>query len=230
MPHATHKRTAPKQDTLERGAVVIAPDPYTDGNRRRPFLIVSDEEYPFHPRGYAGVPLADSGPLRINDAAIETEYESLENEYVNPHAPRQINEWSRTVTVVKDEAMEKIVAKVAEVVGFGENAPDGKRGEIVLAADPYKGYGRRPFLIISNSNYGDGHLALPLTRKAKENTYEIRDSHKAEVREPFEKDDNYVNGWNPTRIDDVGRTLVRLDGDVTRKFAAVALKALGLGN
>lgn len=116
-----------------------------------------------------------------------------------------------------------------------ENGPQQdvlSRGTVVLAPDPYEKYnGRRPFLIISGENYPfypNGYLGIPLTRENKKNTFEITQSRKERVYEPFEKDDNYVNPWNPKQINDWDRTLCVLSEPFVDKMAVYTGKAVGL--
>lgn len=59
--------------TYERGDVVIALDPFKDGSSGRPFLVISDDETPFHGEQYLALSLTtrtwyeDRIPLEADD-------------------------------------------------------------------------------------------------------------------------------------------------------------------
>lgn len=105
-----------------------------------------------------------------------------------------------------------------------------QRGTVVLASDPYNDRGRRPFVIISTDDYPfypNGYLGVPLTRRDKHNTVEIREFDKEEVYEPFEKDSNYVNPWSPVQVNDPGRALCRLTDSFMDSLAEQTAHAVG---
>lgn len=47
----------PPLDELERGHVVVAGDTFTERDRRRPYVVASDESHPFHGEQYVGLGL-----------------------------------------------------------------------------------------------------------------------------------------------------------------------------
>lgn len=98
---------------LDRGEIVIAPNLYGEG--WRPFVIVSNTEYPFYPSGYLGLPvtsqnkpntykIAQSDILRKNEAL------AVKPSYVNPYSPIQINECGKTVLWLDGEFMDRMAA------------------------------------------------------------------------------------------------------------------------
>ena len=107
-----------------------------------------------------------------------------------------------------------------------------ERGTVVLAEDPYTAAsGRRPFLIVSDEHYPfypNGYLGVPLTRKDKENTFEIVDYDKVEVFEEFEKDANFVNPWSPVQVNEPGRALCKLSDSFMNIIADRVGKSVGL--
>jgi len=108
---------------MERGEVVLAPDPYSDG--RRPFIIVSDENYPFYPHGYLGCPITTknkSSTYKLHEHDMEYVNEELHinPSYVNPWSPSQINKYSRTLIKMSDEFMDTIAENVGKAIGLRE--------------------------------------------------------------------------------------------------------------
>jgi hypothetical protein len=90
-----------------------------------------------------------------------------------------------------------------------------ERGTIVLTNDPHtSGKGRRPYMIISDSSYPffpNGHLGIPMTRKNKENTFELTDDDIEKQWEEFEKDANFLNPYSPAQVNSWGRKLCKVD-------------------
>lgn len=113
----------PVLDELPRGAVVLAPDPYADEWRVRPFLIVSDEDYPFYPNGYLGVPLTcqqKHNTIELRDNVKDTVYEPFKKDqsFINPWNPKQVNDWDRTLMVLEEEFMDMLAQLTGKAFGM----------------------------------------------------------------------------------------------------------------
>ena len=107
---------------IKRGEVVLAKDPYTGKSGRRPFVIISNEEYPFYPHGYLGVPVTSQD--KSNTFEI-TEYDKdyinedlhINPSYVNPWSPSQVNDAGRTLLKLSDSFCDILSDRVAKAVG-----------------------------------------------------------------------------------------------------------------
>jgi hypothetical protein len=110
---------------LERGEVVIAPDPYSNQTAYRPFAIISDEEYPFYPHGYLGVPVTTQdrpNTYQIHEQYVVWEDDSLDVEpsFINPMSPSQVNDCRKSLLGLSDRFMDSIAMRVKEAVGLHE--------------------------------------------------------------------------------------------------------------
>jgi len=109
---------------IDRGSVVLADDPYKNHDSGgRPFLIVSDESYPFYPNGYLGVPLTKrkkSNTYEFLDYDKEEVYEEFEHSrnFVNPYSPVQVNEPGRVLCKLDDSFVNLMADKVNKALGF----------------------------------------------------------------------------------------------------------------
>lgn len=111
---------------LQRGEVVLATDPY-NGSGRRPFIIISDESYPFYPSGYLGVPMTrkdKSNTLELHAYDVVEEFEPFEKDstFVNPYSPAQVNEYGRSLCIVGDEFMDMLAHRVSRAIGLRQKA------------------------------------------------------------------------------------------------------------
>lgn len=107
---------------LERGEVVLAPDPYSGKDGYRPFVIISDENYPFHPFGYLGVPVTTrdkSNTVQIHEHDKQHIKAGLDVDpsFVNPYSPVQVNEAGQTLTILTDEFMDTVSRHIIEAIG-----------------------------------------------------------------------------------------------------------------
>jgi len=107
---------------LERGTVVLSDDPYTQTGARRPFIIISDETYPFFPNGYLGVPLTRKdkiNTIELTSYDIEEQYEEFEKEsnFVNPYSPVQVNDPDRRLAKVDGSFMNILADRVVKALG-----------------------------------------------------------------------------------------------------------------
>lgn len=110
---------------IERGEIVLAPDPFSGKSRRRPFIIVSDEDYPFHPHGYLGVPVTSNDrphTLEIHEYDMEYVNDSLniQPSYANPWSPSQVNDAGRTLLKLSDNFVDILAEQVSHAVGLSE--------------------------------------------------------------------------------------------------------------
>lgn len=108
---------------LDRGEITLAPDPYSGKDGRRPFVIISTEQYPFYPHGYLGVPVTSQNrpnTYQIHEYDMEYVNEELhiDPSYVNPFSPSQVNQPSRTLLKLSDEFMDILAEEVAKAVGL----------------------------------------------------------------------------------------------------------------
>lgn len=106
---------------IERGTVVLARDPYNDSGRR-PFVIISDENYPFYPNGYLGVPLTRKdkhNTVEIHESHKEEVFEEFEKDsnYVNPWSPVQVNDAGRALCRLSEAYMDNLAKLVSHAVG-----------------------------------------------------------------------------------------------------------------
>ena len=107
---------------IERGTVVLAPDPYTSASGNRPFVIISDESYPFYPNGYLGVPLTRKDKVNtfeLTDYDIDEQYEEFEktSNFINPYSPVQVNEPGRALALISDSFMDILADRVTKAIG-----------------------------------------------------------------------------------------------------------------
>lgn len=108
---------------IARGTVVLAPDPYTSASGNRPFVIISDESYPFYPNGYLGVPLTRKDKVNtfeLTDYDIDEQYEEFEKDsnFINPYSPVQVNEPGRALAVISDDFMDLLADRVMKAIGL----------------------------------------------------------------------------------------------------------------
>lgn len=108
-------------ETKHRGDLVLAPDPFNDSGRR-PAVIVSNEEYPFHPHGYLGIPVTSKdkqNTYQIHEYDMVEVHEELyiQPSYVNPWSPHQINTTGRTLLTLSESFIDTLVEDVAAAVG-----------------------------------------------------------------------------------------------------------------
>lgn len=111
-----------RHDKLKRGEVVLATDPYSGYDGRRPFVVVSNDEYPFYPRGYLGVPLTrrdKSNTVELERRHLSEVWEEFEKDdnFINPWSPVQVNDWGRSLCLVSESFMDGLAYQVAEAVG-----------------------------------------------------------------------------------------------------------------
>ncbi len=109
-------------EKLERGDVVLAPDPYRDSSNRRPFVIISDSDYPFYPHGYLSLPVTTkdkSNTFQIHEHDIENVTEELHvmPSYVNPWSPVQMNNPDKKLIELSDDFCDILAERVAKAVG-----------------------------------------------------------------------------------------------------------------
>lgn len=109
-------------EAIDRGTVVLAPEQFSTGNSARPFIIISDDTYPFYPDGYLGIPVT----TRDKENTVEIhEYEQVEvweelhvqPSYANPYSPTQINSIYRKLMKLSDEYTELLAAMICGAVG-----------------------------------------------------------------------------------------------------------------
>ena len=111
---------------LERGEVVLAPDPYSGKTGRRPFIIVSGTNYPFYPHGYLGIPVTSKdrdNTFQIYEYDMEYVNEELniQPSYANPWSPAQVNKPGRTLLKLSDEFIDILAARSAQAMGLMED-------------------------------------------------------------------------------------------------------------
>ena len=107
--------------TATRGNVVLAPDPYSSDGRL-PIVIISNEEYPFYPHGYLGIPVTTHNKpntVKIHEYDKVTVKSDLHvnPSYINPWSPFQVNEIHRELLTLSDEFCDRLGKKVAQAVG-----------------------------------------------------------------------------------------------------------------
>jgi hypothetical protein len=110
---------------IDRGEVVLAPDPYSGKSGRRPFVIVSNEEYPFYPSGYLGCPITSKDrpntyQLHKYDMEYVNEELHIQPSYVNPYSPHQVNDAGRTLVKMSDKFIDLVTETVGKAMGLGE--------------------------------------------------------------------------------------------------------------
>lgn len=110
---------------IERGEIVLAPDPFNGKQGRRPFIVISDENYPFYPHGYLGIPVTSqdkSNTFEIHEYDMEYVNESLniQPSYANPWSPSQVNDPGRTLLKLSDEYLDILADRVMKAIGGGE--------------------------------------------------------------------------------------------------------------
>jgi dienelactone hydrolase len=102
---------------IDRGSVVLAPDLYTNNGTRRPFIIISNEDYPFYPSGYLGIPITSQNKpntFEISDYDIAEVQEPLEvtPSYANPFSPSQVNNAGRTLVKLSDGFLDLLTDQI----------------------------------------------------------------------------------------------------------------------
>jgi hypothetical protein len=109
---------------LDRGQVVLAPDPYNQTGYR-PFVIISDETYPFYPDGYLGAPVTTQNKqntfvIQKSDITSKTEPLDVWPSYVNPYSPAQVNSVVKPILQLSDDYVDMICENVIRAMGMGE--------------------------------------------------------------------------------------------------------------
>lgn len=110
---------------IERGEVVLAKDPYNGKSGKRPFVIISDENYPFYPHGYLGIPVTTqdkSNTFQIHeyDKVKVKDDLHVDPSYVNPWSPSQVNDAGRTLLRLSEDFCDILSQRVAAAIGQGE--------------------------------------------------------------------------------------------------------------
>lgn len=98
----------------------MASDPFSDG--RRPMVIISDDEYPFYPHGYLGIPVTSQNKdntFKIHEYDMEYVNDELhiDPSFVNPWSPHQVNDAGRTLLKLSDDFMNILAERVTNAVG-----------------------------------------------------------------------------------------------------------------
>jgi len=107
---------------IDRGTVVLADDPHCAASGRRPFVIISDESYPFYPNGYLGIPMTrkdKSNTFELTDYDIVEQFEEFEKDsnYVNPWSPSQVNEPGRALCKIDESFLNILTDRVTKAIG-----------------------------------------------------------------------------------------------------------------
>jgi hypothetical protein len=107
---------------IDRGTVVLAPEQFSTGNSARPFIIISDETYPFYPDGYLGLPVTSQdkrNTVEIHEYEQVKVWEELhiQPSFANPYSPTQVNTIHRKLMKLSDEYTELLAAMVCDAVG-----------------------------------------------------------------------------------------------------------------
>jgi len=115
-----------------RGEILLAPDPYPGKSGWRPFAVVSDETYPFHPEGSLGVPVTTNdrpNTVLIPESEIEQELAGLDVKpsFLNPYSPTQINETGRRLCIVSNQLMDRVAMDIAHAVGLSRERQKGEQ-------------------------------------------------------------------------------------------------------
>lgn len=108
---------------IDRGEIVLGPDPYRDDAGRRPFVIISNEEYPFYPYGYLAIPVTSQdkpNTFQIHEYDIEYVNSELhiDPSYVNPWSPVQMNDAGRTLLKLSEDFCDILAKSVCQAVGI----------------------------------------------------------------------------------------------------------------
>lgn len=109
---------------LERGEIVLGADKYKNSSNRRPFLIVSNKEYPFYPYGYLGIPVTTNDrentfQICENDIVEVTEELHVKPSYINPWSPSQVNKIDKRIVKLSDEFVDRLTDRVSIAMGLG---------------------------------------------------------------------------------------------------------------
>jgi len=112
---------------IDRGTVVLAEDPHTRSGGRRPFVIISDENYPFYPNGYLGIPMTRKdkpNTFELTDYDIVEQFEEFEkaDNYVNPWSPSQVNDARRALCVIDESFLDILTDRVTKAIGVTQTA------------------------------------------------------------------------------------------------------------
>lgn len=101
--------------------VVLAPDLYKSDGGQRPFVIVSDENYPFYPSGYLAVPLTGqnrSNTIAVEDRDIVEVYAGLDKDsYANPWSPLQLNDAGLELCRLSESYVNLVADRVVKALG-----------------------------------------------------------------------------------------------------------------
>jgi hypothetical protein len=107
-------------ETYPRGMVVLAPDLYKDSGAR-PFVIISDDSYPFYPNGYLGVPVTGhdkTNTVEICERDIVEHYNGLDKKsYANPYSPAQVNDIHSKLCLLDETFMDILGDRMVAAVG-----------------------------------------------------------------------------------------------------------------
>ena len=106
-------------ELLEQGQIILGKDLYSDANNQRPILIISNDEYPFYPHGYLGVPVTtqdkpNTFEISQSDIVQVDEPIKIMPSYVNPYSPSQVNDVTKTLVKVSDEYVDMVLSKLIE--------------------------------------------------------------------------------------------------------------------
>lgn len=104
----------------------MSDDPYTRASGNRPFVIISDESYPFS-NGYLGIPMTRQdkhNTFELTDYDIVERHEEFEKDrnFINPYSPVQINNPGRCLCVVSQDLMDLMADRVAKAIGITQEA------------------------------------------------------------------------------------------------------------
>jgi hypothetical protein len=108
--------------SIDRGTVVLAPEQFNTGNSARPYIIISDDTYPFYPDGHLGIPVTSQD--KKNTVEIHP-YEQVhvweefhvQPSYANPYSPAQVNSIHRKLMELSDEYIDLLASMVCDAVG-----------------------------------------------------------------------------------------------------------------
>jgi hypothetical protein len=112
---------------LERGTVVLADDPHCAASGRRPFVIISDESYPFYPSGYLGIPMTrkdKTNTFELTDYDIVEQYEEFEKDdnFINPYSPHQVNDPHEKLCLIDESFINILTDRVTKAIGVKTTA------------------------------------------------------------------------------------------------------------
>ena len=109
------------KEHIDRGQIVLASDPYNNGGKR-PFVIISDEDYPFYPYGYLGLPVTtqdkhNTYQIYESDKVEITEELHVNPSYVNPWSPAQVNDYEKKIVKLSESFMNMLAEDVSQALG-----------------------------------------------------------------------------------------------------------------